>query len=158
MEKEGEEVFQKDSCLTILNQVLNLLSYQIEKERVFVIKHYAEDIPEIRMRTNSMQQVFLNIITNALDALKEIEKKEIHIDIHREKEFIKVTIADSGPGISPENLQKIFDPFFTTKPPGKGTGLGLSICQSIVEIHKGRISCKSKPGEGAKFEILLPIK
>ncbi len=158
MEKEGEGGFQKESCATILQQVLNLLSYRIEKERVSVIKHYAEGIPEIWMKVNNIQQVFLNIITNALDALRESEKKEIHIDMHRKGEFIQVTVSDSGTGISPENLQKIYDPFFTTKPPGKGTGLGLSICQSIIDMHEGRITCESKPGQGAKFEILLPIE
>ena len=158
MEKEGEEEFQKGSCAKILEQVFKLLTYRIIKEQVSVIKHYAEGVPYIWMRVNSMQQVFLNIITNALDALKENEKKEIHIDIHRESEFVLITIADTGMGIAPENLDKIFDPFFTTKPPGKGTGLGLSISQSIVKIHAGKIICKSKPGQGAKFEILLPIE
>jgi PAS domain S-box-containing protein len=158
MEKEDDKELTKGSCATVLEQVLNLLSYRIEKERVFVIKHYAKESPEIWMKVNSMQQVFFNIIINALDALKESKKKEISIDIHREGKFIRITIADSGPGIVPKNFSKIFDPFFTTKPPGKGTGLGLSICQSIIETHEGRITCKSKPDQGAKFEILLPIE
>ena len=105
-----------------------------------------------------MQQVFLNITTNALDALQESKKKEIRFDIHQKDEFVQVTITDSGPGIAPENLQKIFDPFFTTKPQGKGTGLGLSISQGIIEMHRGKIYCESKPGEGAKFKILLPME
>ncbi len=142
----------------ILDHVLRLLSFSIDKERVSVVKHYAECIPEIWMRVNSIQQVFLNIIANALDALKESKNKEISIDMHREGEFVHVAVADSGPGIPSENLQKIFDRFFTTKRPGQGTGLGLSICQSVVDLHKGRITCESKPGRGAKFVIELPIK
>jgi signal transduction histidine kinase len=157
MEKEEGE-FQKESCAAILEQVLELQSYRFEKEQVQVIKQYAEDIPEIPMRVNSMQQIFLNIITNALDALKESEKKEIHIDVSRKDEFVLVTIADSGIGIAPENLHKIFDPFFTTKPPGKGTGLGLCISQGIIDTHEGRITCESTPGQGATFDILLPVK
>jgi PAS domain S-box-containing protein len=157
MEKKGERGFLKGSCATLLDQVLKLLSYRIEKERVLVIKHYAEDIPDIWMKVNSIQQVFLNIITNALDALRESKKKEIYIDIYEEKEFVGVTIFDTGPGISTENFQRIFDPFFTTKPPGQGTGLGLSICQNIIQIHEGRITCKSNSGQGTTFEILLPI-
>ncbi len=102
-----------------------------------------------------MWTVTLNIITNAL---LESEKKEILIDVQQEGEFVKVTIADSGPGIISENLQRIYDPFFTTKPPGQGTGLGLSISLSIVDTHEGRITCNSTPGQGAKFKILLPIK
>ncbi len=158
MEKEGENGFQKGSCTTILEQVRNLISYRFEKGRVSVIKHCDEDIPEIQMRVNSIQQVFLNIITNALDALKGSKKKEISIEMYREDKYVKVIIADSGPGITPENLKRIFDPFFTTKPTGQGTGLGFSISQGIVEVHNGKISCNSKPGQGARFEILLPIE
>ncbi len=158
MEKAGVGGFQKASCAAILDQVLKLLSYRIEKKKARIIKQYAEGIPEIRMRINSIQQLFFNTITNALDAIKESDNKEIHIDIHQEGEFVKVIIADRGPGITPENLQKIFDPFFTTKPTGQGTGLGLSISQGIIETHRGRITCESKPGLGAKFEISLPIE
>ncbi len=155
-EKEGEGEFQKESCATILGQVLDLLSYRFESAKV--IKHYAKGIPEITMKVNSIQQVFLNIITNALDALNESKRKEIYIDIKQDVEFVQVTIADSGHGIAPEILPRIFDPFFTTKPLGQGTGLGLSISQSIIETHEGSITCNSTPGQGAKFEILLPIK
>jgi two-component system CheB/CheR fusion protein len=158
MDEESEGEFQKDSLPAIIDQILRLVSYRIEKEHVHVIKHYTEDIPEIWMRVNSIQQVFLNIITNSLDALRESEKKEIHIDIQHKGTFIQVTITDTGPGIAPENLQKIFDPFFTTKSPGQGTGLGLSICQSIIKIHGGAITCKSKAGEEAMFEVLLPVE
>lgn len=157
MEKEGEE-FQKGSCAAILEQVLKLLSYRFEKEQVQVNKHYAEDIPGIPMRINSIQQVFLNIIVNALDALKESEKKEMLIDIHKEDEFVRMTISDSGIGIAPEHLPRIFDPFFTTKPPGQGTGLGLSISQGIIETHEGRVTCECIPGQGTTFDILLPLK
>ncbi len=158
MEKEGEEEFQRESCTTILDRVFKLLSYRFVKERVQITKQYAQNIPEIWMRENGIQQVFLNIITNALDAIKESEKKELHIDIKQDGEYVRVTIADSGTGIARENLSRIFDPFFTTKPPGQGTGLGLSISQSVIETHDGRITCESKAGHGAKFEIVLPIK
>jgi signal transduction histidine kinase len=110
------------------------------------------------MKVSNIQQVFLNLITNALDVLEKAEKKEIHIQVRPEGEFVRTTIADTGCGITPENLKKIFDPFFTTRPPGQSTGLGLSICQSIVEEHGGKIICESEPGRGAKFEVLLPIK
>jgi PAS domain S-box-containing protein len=158
MGKENEEEFQKESVPVIIDQILRLLEYRIEKEHVHVIRQFAEDIPEIWMRVNSIQQMFLNIIMNSLDAMRESEKKEIHIGLHHKGTFIQVTISDTGPGIAQDKLQKIFDPFFTTKPPGQGTGLGLSICQSIIKIHEGDITCKSKPGEGVMFEILLPVE
>ena len=99
-----------------------------------------------------------NLINNALDSVSTSEKKEIHVNIRPEGKFVQLTIADTGYGISPENLEKIFDPFFTTKPVGKGTGLGLSICHSIVESHGGDIVCESEVGKGTKITVLLPIE
>ncbi len=157
MEKEGEEEFQQGDCVKIIGQVIKLLSYRFEKEQVSIIQNCDEYVPEIPMRVNRIQQVFFNIIMNALDALKDSRKKEISIDMHRQVEFMHVTIADNGPGIAPEILMKIFDPFFTTKPTGQGTGLGLSISQGIIEMHGGKISCSSKPGQGTRFDILLPV-
>ncbi len=109
------------------------------------------------METNSLQQVFLNVIRNAIDAVEESEKKEIRVEACQEGDFIRVTVVDSGRGIAPENLGKIYDPFFTTKPVGQGTGLGLTISRSIIDSHEGGITCESKPGIGTAFTILLPI-
>ena len=157
MDNEGEEDYQKESCAAILDRVLKLLSYRIEREKVTLTQHTAKGTQDIRMKVNNIQQVFFNIVNNALDALKESEKKEIHVDMQREGEFVLVTIADSGCGIPPENLRKIFDPFFTTKPVGQATGLGLSICHSLLEAHGGEITCESEPGAGTKFKFSLPI-
>jgi signal transduction histidine kinase len=110
------------------------------------------------MKPNSIQQLILNLATNAFDALEGSEKKEFNVDIHREGEFVRMTIADTGSGIAAESLTSIFDPFFTTKPVGQGTGLGLSVSQGIIKAHGGQISCQSEPGAGTKFTILLPIK
>ncbi|MGE5445847.1 MAG: ATP-binding protein [Ignavibacteriales bacterium] len=157
MEKEGPETRQEEICAVIFDRVFKLLSYRIEKQGVLIIQHTAEETPAVWMKVNNIQQVFLNLIINALDALKDRERKEIHIDIQRDGEFVQVTVADTGCGISPENIEKIFDPFFTTKPVGEGTGLGLSVCRSIIKEHGGEIGCESKPGAGTKFRILLPI-
>lgn len=157
MDQQGNGGFVKDRCENIIEQVLHLLSYRIEKENVTIIKAYDKHLPVIRMQVNNIQQVFLNVIINALDALIDSKKKEIYIQIYKEFVYIKVIITDTGSGIDPELIQKIFDPFFTTKPPGKGTGLGLSISQSIVKTHEGMITCESKPNKGTKFTILLPI-
>jgi two-component system NtrC family sensor kinase len=110
------------------------------------------------MEVNSMQQVLLNLISNALDALMESQKKEIHIEVYREDDFIQLIVTDSGCGLAPENLEKIYDPFYTTKPIGQGTGLGLTTSRSIIESHGGAITCESKLGVGTTFKILLPIK
>ncbi|MER3446131.1 MAG: hypothetical protein C4291_04505 [Candidatus Dadabacteria bacterium] len=157
MEKEGPEARQKETCTVIFDRVFRLLSYRIEKEGILVTRHSTEEIPSIWMKVNNIQQVFLNLIINALDALRDSNRKEIHVDIQREGEFVQVIVADTGCGISPENVQRIFDPFFTTKPVGEGTGLGLSVCRSIIKEHGGEITCESRSGIGTKFRILLPI-
>lgn len=110
------------------------------------------------MKAGSIELVFSNIITNALDALEKSEKKEIHVDIQREDKFIQIAIRDSGCGIARKNLVRIFEPFFSGKPTGEGTGLGLSICERIITQHGGKIICESKIGTGTKFKILLPSK
>jgi signal transduction histidine kinase len=110
------------------------------------------------MKPNSIQQLILNLATNAFDALEDSEKKEFNVDIHREGDFVRIIIADTGCGIAAESLGSIFDPFFTTKPVDQGTGLGLSVSQGIVKAHGGQISCESEPGAGTKFIILLPIE
>jgi len=156
--KQGKEGYQKESFATIIEQVVRLLSYRIEKEHVSLTQDVDENTPGIWMEANSMQQVLLNLISNALDALAESQQKEIHIEVHREDDFIQLTVADSGRGLAPESLEKIYEPFFTTKPIGRGTGLGLATSRSIIESHGGNITCESKLGVGTIFKIILPIK
>ena len=158
MEKEGEEDYRKESLALIVERVLKLLSYRFKKENILFTQDIAEETPDIFIQVNSIQQVVFNLVNNALDSLQKSEKKEIHVDIHPEGESVQLTIADTGCGIPPENLQKIFDPFFTTKPTGDGTGLGLSISHSIINDHGGEIMCESEPGRGSKFKVLLPIQ
>jgi C4-dicarboxylate-specific signal transduction histidine kinase len=157
-EKDDDKAYEKESLAEILGRVLKLLSYRIEKQRILVTQHIADDTPEIWMKPNSIQQLILNLATNAFDALEGSEKKEFNVDIHREGEFVRMTIADTGSGIAAESLRSIFDPFFTTKPVGQGTGLGLSVSQGIVKTHGGKITCRSKLGTGTEFTILLPIE
>jgi PAS domain S-box-containing protein len=156
MEKEGLEARQKESCAAIFDRVLKLLSYRIGKLGVSVTLRNAEDTPEVFMRVNNIQQVFLNLMTNSLHAVENREGREIHVEIGKEGEFVQITIEDTGCGISPENLPRVFDPFFTTKPVGEGTGLGLSLCLNIVKEHGGSITCESRVGFGTKFRVLLP--
>jgi len=103
-----------------------------------------------------LEQVFINLLTNARDALSESRGKTIRIGTSRDGTWISVRFADTGPGIARDVEQRIFDPFFTTKEVGTGTGLGLSITYSIVKEHGGEITVSSEPGSGAKFLIALP--
>ena len=157
-DKDDDKAYQKESLVKIVDRVIRLLSYRIEKQRILVTQHIADDTPEICMKSNSIQQLILNLAVNALDALENSEKKELNVDIHREGKFVRMTIADTGCGIAGESVKSIFDPFFTTKPVGQGAGLGLSVSQGVIKAHGGQISCESEPAVGTKFTILLPIE
>ena len=135
-----------DSALLIGN---NAIKYRAE-----VIKEY-DDIPLIACSPSQINQVFLNILTNAAQAIEE--KGTIRIKSYHDDDNVYISIRDSGKGISEEHLAKIFDPFFTTKPVGQGSGMGLSISFKIIEQHNGRIDVASTPGEGTEFTIQLPI-
>ncbi len=154
--RDEDGVFEKANCPEILNRVFRLLDYRIENENIYVQKNYNGDMPDIQANINNIQQLFLNILTNAFDALDGADKKEVNIMIKNDRENVYITISDTGPGIGPDIIENIFDPFFTTKAVGEGTGLGLSICNNIVNEHNGKITCKSIPDKGATFNIQLP--
>jgi PAS domain S-box-containing protein len=116
------------------------------------------DLPAVEADRKQLMQVFQNIIENAGQAMSAArDHGAIEVSLARVDGRIRVTIADDGPGISPENLGKIFDPFFTTKRPGGGSGLGLTICLAIVKEHGGTIDVQSTPGAGAAFHVFLPV-
>jgi signal transduction histidine kinase len=116
------------------------------------------DLPRTMADFHQMQQVFVNIITNAEHAMTRANGRgSLIVKTQQVGGAIRVTLADDGPGIPKDMLNKIFDPFFTTKAVGEGTGLGLSICYGIVEQHGGKIRVASKPGKGTTFIVELPI-
>jgi signal transduction histidine kinase len=124
------------------------------KVGVSVHRQYAADLPLIQAYGSELNQVWTNLIDNAVDAMDG--KGEITIRTHQEKGYVVVEVEDNGPGI-PETIQsKIFDPFFTTKPVGKGTGLGLNISYNIVKKHQGEIKVVSHPGM-TLFVVTLPL-
>ena len=157
MEDTEEKGYQLENCSILLEQTLSLLSYRLTESNIQVRQHLAPGLPPVLMNPNQIKQVFLNILSNAADALKPCKTKWIDIRALRDGRFLKIVISDSGPGILPEILHKIFEPFFTMKPTGKGTGLGLSISQNIIKMHGGNLECRSSPGKGASFEISLPL-
>lgn len=136
-----------------LDSTLNIVWNEI-KYKATVTKDYG-DIPQIQCRPSELNQVFMNLLVNAAQAITT--KGEITIRTSRVEDAVKVEISDTGKGISPEHLSRIFDPFFTTKPMGTGTGLGLALSYGIVRKHRGRIEVGSTPGIGTTFEIWLPI-
>jgi two-component system, NtrC family, sensor kinase len=151
----------------VLERTLSLKEYDLRKNSVEVIKNLKTDLPAVMVDPNQIQQVFLNLINNAEQAVTESDgRRQLVIEsrvkngenrINPGGEVIEISFNDSGPGISNKNLKKIFDPFFTTKPVGKGTGLGLSVSYGIIKEHGGEIYALSEEGKGAKFIIELPM-
>jgi len=137
-----------------IDTTLNILNNKL-KNRITVIKNYSPDAPKIEAYGGQLNQVFMNIIDNAQDAMGE--KGTLTINVYRDGENVKIEFQDTGAGIAKENINKVFDPFFTTKPVGKGTGLGMSISYRVINDHGGTITIDSKVGEGTKFTITLPI-
>ena len=131
-----------------------ILLHNRYKNKIEIIKNYGE-LPLIECYPGQINQVFMNILSNAVDAIDE--KGTITITTLKKGDQVSISIMDSGYGIPESLMEKIFDPFFTTKEVGKGTGLGLSISQSIIEKHNGTIEVKGKQGEGTEFIISLPV-
>ncbi|MFL6443510.1 MAG: PAS domain S-box protein [Candidatus Sulfotelmatobacter sp.] len=141
---------------SILRRTIQLRSYDFNSHGIDVIEHLDESLPDIIGDAHQLQQVFLNILNNAYDAVHEVGRPaRIEITSIGREDFVEVTFSDNGKGIT--HSDKIFDPFFTTKEVGKGTGLGLSICYGIVKEHGGEISCHNNiAGQGATFMVRLP--
>jgi signal transduction histidine kinase len=141
----------------ILRRTIQLRSYDFTSHGVEVIEHLDEGLPEVVGDAHQLQQVFLNILNNAYDAVHEVGRlARIEITSTRSGDSVEVSFSDNGNGITQSD--KIFDPFFTTKEIGKGTGLGLSICYGIVQEHGGEILCHNNlGGQGATFIVRLPI-
>ena len=136
-----------------IESTLTLL-HSIYKDRVEIVKVFGK-IPEVECFPGQINQVFMNILSNAIQAIHE--SGTIFIKTWQHGDSVKTSMRDTGSGMPEATRKKIFDPFFTTKDVGKGTGLGLSISYGIIEKHKGKIEVNSEVGEGTEFIITLPI-
>jgi signal transduction histidine kinase len=142
----------------LVQRTVQMQAYPLRKSNVTVDFLPEPAMPAIVADPNQLMQVFLNLLLNAEQAIRESrERGTIRVRIGRNPDSVWVVFQDDGPGIAPENLTHIFDPFFTTKRPGRGTGLGLSICKTVLREHGGNIEAASAPGGGAVFTITLPI-
>jgi signal transduction histidine kinase len=150
-----------------INSTLLILQHQLrakgERPEIKLVKEYS-NLPLVECYAGQMNQVFMNILGNAIDALNNYKLDEegiitIHTEVLDGNSHIRIRIKDNGPGVTEDVRVRLFDPFFTTKPLGKGTGLGLSVSyQIVVEKHAGDLKCISAPGEGAEFLIEIPIR
>jgi two-component system NtrC family sensor kinase len=147
-----------------IKRVLNLIHYQIDRNRITIVRDLDSDLPRIIANGRQIQQVLTNLLINARDALIGMERNEKVIKV---SSFLKkdangqwaiITVQDNGIGIPVGNLQRVFTPFYTSKEESKGTGLGLSVSLGIAEAHGGSIEVESTHGKGSNFSLILPVK
>ncbi|MEQ1946013.1 MAG: ATP-binding protein [Bryobacteraceae bacterium] len=142
-------------CNKIITETLTLIEHQLEKAQVQVHLALDSELPRMKGNPGKLQQVFLNLFLNARDAMEG--GGTLAVRTGTQDGMVRVTVADSGAGIAPENLQRVFDPFFTTKTAKKGTGLGLSVSYGIVTEHGGEIEVSSEIGSGTRFDLSFPV-
>ena len=138
----------------ILEETLTLVQHPFKTAQVTVIKNYKDELPPVLGSMTRLQQVFLNLLMNARDAMPGGGMLEVRTMAHNGS--VEVELTDNGAGIPAEHLHKIFDPFFTTKPTGRGTGLGLSVSYGIIKEHAGKVDVRSTPGKGTSFRLEFP--
>ncbi|HMY71086.1 MAG TPA: PAS domain S-box protein, partial [Blastocatellia bacterium] len=139
----------------VLDDTIQLLEAQLRNTEIEVVRNYADQLPPAPANAAKLQQVFMNLILNARDAMPQGGRLEIATEA--DIDSVSIRFRDTGSGIAPEHLAKIYDPFFTTKQIGKGTGLGLAVSYGIIRDHGGDILVQSQQGEGTLFQITLPL-
>lgn len=155
--RESTSTMESVDLSILLKDTVHLLENQIRFSGIQVDLKFAENFPRIHGDAQKIQQVFVNLLLNALDASTKGNKIQVVGTLADTEDTVKVSVIDHGQGIAKHNLSSVFDPFFTTKSKGKGTGLGLSVSQGIVAKHGGTITAKSEEGSGSCFTIVFPI-
>jgi PAS domain S-box-containing protein len=141
----------------VLEAALDMVAYGLRSAGIEVARDLAADLPEVLADEDQLHQVFLNLLVNAQQALRDAPPpRRVVVSTRREGALVRVEVADTGPGVPPPDRRRIFEPFFTTKPTGFGTGIGLSVCHAVVAAHEGSIEAGERPGGGALFTVRLP--
>lgn len=154
MDRGGEREYV-DIHVGIRNTLI-MLNYKLKKGNIKVTEDFDLELPPVKAMVGELNQVWTNLIDNAIDALESQPEAELTLITRRDKEFVKVTVCDNCPGVPAEIRSKIFDPFFTTKSVGKGTGLGLDVVNRIVRQHRGTVTLHSQPGR-TEFVVCFPF-
>jgi signal transduction histidine kinase len=153
---------QQVSTIDVYQEIENTLEFiehHLRSRQINVVREFADAIPSLHADNQQLRQVFLNLLTNASDAMPQGGTLTLRVAAGRTEHgasAIVIEFADTGTGIKPDDLLKVWEPFFTTKDEGKGTGLGLAICRRIVEEHKGTINIESEVEQGTTVRITLP--
>jgi signal transduction histidine kinase len=140
----------------ILDKTLTILRHRAGLDEIEIHTDYATELPPLSCDFKRLQQAFINILWNAIEAMPEGGVLTVSTNFDRQRNIIEVKISDTGAGISQEDVERIFEPFFTTKDEGKGVGLGLSVAYGIIRQHEGELHIQSKASEGAHFTIQFP--
>ncbi len=151
--------FKKSDITSLIKETLSLTKYQMDIKSIEVTTNFNPEIPPVNIDENLIKQVFLNIVINAIDAMRDEDSLKISANktTEEKKNFIEIIFNDTGCGVPKDNMGKIFDPFFTTKRNKKSTGLGLPVTRGIIRRHHGTIDVKSVAGEGTEVTIKLPV-
>ena len=164
--RQEKQSHSYSSVYDIIENTLSLINVIIKKDQINLRIQMEDDLPDVKCRSQQIQQVFMNLITNAKDSLNEkypgyheskIIEVDVHLKHHDERRWIYLSVKDYGMGVSDDVKARIFEPFFSTKPKEKGTGLGLAISFGIVEDHHGKILVDSVVGEYTEFTVVLPV-
>jgi two-component system NtrC family sensor kinase len=155
--RQQEVLAQETDVHALLEQVMEGLSLKPIFQKVGFVRQFSPDLPIIQADPAQLQQVFVNLLNNAAEAMAEggtitIATRPMN------NQWVEIKVSDTGCGIPEENLSKLFTPFFTTKALGKGTGLGLSIVYGIIKMHRGQITVQSQVGRGTIFTVTLPVQ
>ncbi|MFW5798717.1 MAG: sensor histidine kinase, partial [Planctomycetota bacterium] len=167
--RKSDGGYELTDMVDLVDRTVELAANDYDLKKKFDFRHirierdYAENLPPVPARQTELEQVVLNILKNAAQAMQGMEDTShvatIRLALRREGPMVKLVIADNGPGMAETTRRRIFEPFFTTKDIGEGTGLGLSVSYFIItNNHGGRIEVRSTPGDGAAFEISLPVE
>jgi signal transduction histidine kinase len=154
--KEREPRLATSQVNKIIEEAVETVHHLADQRSVMLLTDLDEKMPPIPVDEDGLQQVVMNLASNAVEAVNEGEGRVVvRTEFEPQREIIRVTVSDNGPGIPLEHIQRIFEPFYSTKGQG-GTGLGLAVAKKIIEEHHGRINVTSGLGEGTTFEIQLP--
>jgi signal transduction histidine kinase len=154
--RRSEGVIARTNVNSLVRESLSLVENDLTLKDIQLEANYCTNETTVEVDSNQIQQVLLNLITNAIDAMPKGGRLLITTRLLSDQGSIKIQVTDNGCGMEEEVLNRAFDPFFTTKERGKGTGLGLAICQRIVEEHEGKIKIQSRPGQGTTVSVSLP--
>ena len=155
--RRSKITMESNNIEDIIDKTLNLISHELEMKELQLIKNISPDLPKVKCDFKQIQQVLLNLLYNASEAMPNGGMLTITANkINGAKALVEVSISDTGCGISETDMENIFEPFFTTKEDGKGIGLGLSVVYGIIAKHQGTITVESEPGKGSTFKIRLP--